>query len=191
MSYARVPDPGRITFDEYLDLEAESPVKHEFVGGRIYAFAGASRPHNQIVGNIYAQLWDAALETSCEVFGSDMLLRLSPRAAYYPDITIVCDPEDDDPRFTSYPCLLVEVLSPATMDRDRREKLLAYLGIESLRGYLLVDQHRRHVELHWRDHDDVWRHGEWHGDGRVPIPCLDTTLDLGDIYRRVPELSGG
>ncbi|PIV87967.1 MAG: hypothetical protein COW48_08590, partial [Hydrogenophilales bacterium CG17_big_fil_post_rev_8_21_14_2_50_63_12] len=31
---------------DYLDMEARSPVRHEFVGGQAYAMAGASVRHN-------------------------------------------------------------------------------------------------------------------------------------------------
>ena len=49
-----------ITVEEYLEGEKDSPVKHEYVDGRVFAFAGASDVHNRITGNIFAQLWDAA-----------------------------------------------------------------------------------------------------------------------------------
>ncbi|MER3481153.1 MAG: hypothetical protein C4327_11945 [Meiothermus sp.] len=56
------PEPiGRITFEEYLALEARSRVRHEFVDGMIFAMAGGTDHHNVIAGNILA----AAKGPSC------------------------------------------------------------------------------------------------------------------------------
>ncbi|PSB00801.1 Uma2 family endonuclease [Merismopedia glauca] len=41
-----------LTIEEYLALEQESEIRHEYVDGEIFAMAGASEAHNLIVGNI-------------------------------------------------------------------------------------------------------------------------------------------
>jgi hypothetical protein len=56
----------------------------------------------------------------------------------------------------SAPVLLVEVLSPNTSAIDRREKLIAYRKIESLKEYLIVYQDRQQVEIHRRSSDLKW-----------------------------------
>jgi Uma2 family endonuclease len=66
---------------------------------------------------------------------------------YYPDLLLSCDKTDREPYFCRSPCLIVEVLSESTERIDRREKLLAYQRLPSLREYLLVAQDRVHVEL--------------------------------------------
>ncbi len=38
--------------EEYLQMEAQSPVKHEYIDGQIYAFAGASDRHVTIPLNL-------------------------------------------------------------------------------------------------------------------------------------------
>src|ERR1051326_3337688 len=101
----------------------------------------ATKQHNLIAANIQALLWNAARGGQCNVFGSDMRLRIANSRIYYPDVQVVCDRTDTDPNQTCRPCVIVEVLSPSTESIDRREKLAAYHGIESLRSYLIV----------WRD----------------------------------------
>ncbi len=51
----------------------------------------------------------------------------------------------------------MEVLSESTerIDLDRREKLFAYTGIDSLQSYLLLSQDRVQAELHRRA--DNWK----------------------------------
>jgi Uma2 family endonuclease len=48
--------PRFYTLDEYLALERQSPIKHEYVGGRIYAMAGGTPAHNEIGANVIMHL---------------------------------------------------------------------------------------------------------------------------------------
>ena len=71
---------------------------------------------------------------------------------------------------------------------DRGEKLDAYRRIPALRAYLVVDHRRRRVERHWRESPSgVWVREEVVGQAEMPIriPCLDVSLTLEEIYRRV------
>jgi len=47
---------GTLTVDEYLSGELQSGVRHEYIGGTVYAMAGASEEHNAIAGNLFAAL---------------------------------------------------------------------------------------------------------------------------------------
>lgn len=38
-----------LTIDEYLTAEEQSEIKHEYIGGQVYAMSGASRNHNLII----------------------------------------------------------------------------------------------------------------------------------------------
>ena len=46
----------RFTAEEYLELEREAEYKSEYVGGEIFAHAGASEPHNLIVAQTIIEL---------------------------------------------------------------------------------------------------------------------------------------
>lgn len=39
---------AQVSFDEYLDIEERSPIRHELVGGQLYAMTGATKRHNQV-----------------------------------------------------------------------------------------------------------------------------------------------
>jgi Uma2 family endonuclease len=178
----RVPP---LSIEEYLELEEASAVKHEFVGGELFALAGATERHNRIVVNIIAQLWNAIGSSGCHVYGSDMRLRIADDAVYYPDVQVVRDPADTEEQYKSSPCVVVEVLSPSTQSIDRREKLLAYRRLESLRAYIVVYQDERRVLRYWRDEGNAWWDANIAGNGRVPFPCPEVTLTLDDIYRGI------
>lgn len=175
-----------ITVDEYIQGELASEVRHEYMGGEVYAMVGASDRHNLIAGNLFAALRPLVRGTPCQVFVSDMKVRLrvaEEDVFYYPDIVLACDPQDRATYFRSHPCLIVEVLSEGTARVDRREKLLAYSSIESLQEYLLIAQDRQEAELHRRQ--DGWRAVRF-TQGAIPLKCLDTEIPLATIYEDVP-----
>lgn len=174
-----------LTVEEYFSLEEESSVRHEFVDGMLYAMTGAGRRHNVIKSNIEGRLWNAALNTGCQVVSSDMRLQVTETRYYYPDVIVICDPDDRDERFTRKPCVVVEVLSPSTADIDQREKAQAYRIIDGLETYLIVHTDERRVQRHWRDASQRRWQDEVVGDGVIPIHCLKTQLTLADIYRSI------
>ena len=176
------PTPHSLTIEEYLKLEESATVRHEYVGGEIFAMVGATKRHNRIIGNIYSRLWGAARGDDCLVYSHSVKLRVSDDVIYYPDLMVACGPEGDDPLVENAPCLVVEVASPSTETTDRREKLAAYKRMPGIRAYLIVAQDRRWVEHHLRDEDNLWHRGDLVDEGRFSVPCPETELSLAEIY---------
>ncbi len=176
-----------LSIEDYLALEERSPVRHEYVGGHIYAMTGASKRHNRIAGNIFRHLAAAAEGGPCRVYVETVKLRVDEDTIYYPDVMVACGPENDDPLIEDAPCLVVEVTSPGTRITDRREKLAAYLKIPSLQAYVIVEQARRRVERHWRTPQAEWRGELITGESQVRFPCPEFELSLAQIYAGVGE----
>lgn len=125
-------DDGLVSVDEYLEMEERSEVRHELVGGMLYAMVGGTDRHNRITLNVASKLLDAAEGGPCRVYISDMRLRIGNNY-YYPDVMVACEPpETENPIWRTNPCLVVEVLSPSSESIDRREKLLAYRSIPTV-----------------------------------------------------------
>jgi Uma2 family endonuclease len=173
-----------MTVAEYLAIENASSVRHEFVGGRMYAMVGVARPHSRITMNIAARLWAASRGGPCRVHHSEVRLQIGDEF-YYPDVMVACGPEPEDQHVEDAPCLAVEVLSGSTRRTDLREKPLAYARVPSLRLYLAVDQRRRLVDRYWRDDAGPWRHDTVAGEGRIELPCPALALTLDEIYEGV------
>lgn len=174
-----------ITVEEYLDGEQSSEIRHEYIDGLVYAIGGASDRHGLIVNALAYALTPAARQRQCQLFTSDMKVRLNiadKPIFYYPDLLLSCDPTDREAYFRVRPCLIIEVLSETTERIDRREKLLAYQTLPSLQEYLLVAQDARHVEIYRRSQN--WQ-PQYHADGTLHLDCLDTELKLDDIYADV------
>ena len=109
-----------VTRSDYLQLERDSQIRHEWVGGALHAMTGTSGVHNRVAGRLYARLLPAADRHGCRTYISDMRI-MTERAGYYPDVMVTCG-EQADPYYETAPCLLIEVVSPSTRDIDQREK---------------------------------------------------------------------
>lgn len=82
-----MPLPTSSTEAEYLALDRDSDLKHEFIGGRVVAMSGASRAHNLIVTNTILELHRGADLSGCEVYPNDMRVHYPGTRFYgYPDL---------------------------------------------------------------------------------------------------------
>ena len=131
------------TLAEYLVIEPEGNVRHEFIDGELVAMTGTSRAHNAIVTNLTISIGSHLRGTACRVASNDMKVVISEaNRSYYPDLMVNCsDPADEPDDYTeTQPRLVIEVLSPSTEDYDRGDKRLHYQQISSLQDYVLIAQ---------------------------------------------------
>ena len=184
MDENRRPRHRRMTREEYLAFEQRSPIRHEYVAGEVYAMTGATTRHNVISSNILRHLHGAARARGCRVFVEAIKVSVLDRV-YYPDVIVACGKAADVELIVDEPSMIVEVTSPSTRATDRREKLDAYMGIASLRVYLIVEQRRKKVIAYARDAGREWQRDELEGDGEIAITFLDCRLSLAEIYEDV------
>jgi len=178
------------TPDEYLALERQAEYKSEYFNGEIFAMTGASRRHNLVAANVLAALHTQLRKRPCEIYPSDMRVKVSATGLYtYPDVVIVCgEPSFDDKRKDTLvnPTALVEVLSKSTASYDRGEKFEHYRKLTSLADYLVIAQNKYHVEHYTRQPDNQWLLAETDDIGQtIQIPSIECTLALVDIYDKV------
>ena len=114
-----------IDFDSYLQQERDVEYRSEYVDGKVYAMAGASKTHNTIAVALTAAI-ETQLREGCRVWQSDMKVVIEDegkRFAYYPDLVVACEEDPDDDYICTKPRLIIEVLSPSTERIDFGEKL--------------------------------------------------------------------
>ena len=184
-----------LTPEAYLVLERDATTKSEYLNGQIYAMAGASRAHNLITGNTSSGLHVQLSTRTCEVYASDMRVKVRPTGLYtYPDVVVVCgEPrfENEDLDTLLNPTVLVEVLSPSTEAYDRGEKFAHYRQVASLKEYVLIAQNCVRVE-HYLRQGTQWLSTEFRAryDDSLNFVSLDCALHLRDIYAKVAFPAG-
>lgn len=187
------PNSQPMTEAEYLEFERNSEIRHEFIGGEVYAMAGASPSHNRIVRNLTVSLFPQLEARDCESFGENQRLKIEhakDKDYLYPDLSVVCDePEftDDNPQALKNPILVIEVLSPSTKDFDRDEKFQLYRHIPTFREYVLVSQDKASISRYYHnDETNIWEFADATGlDSSITLKSIDCTLSLGDVYQHV------
>ena len=180
-----------ISVEEYLAGEEAAEVKHEYLGGVVYAMAGATNAHNRIAGNVQGSLYMQLRGQRCQPFNSDTKPRVQfpdHTRFYYPDVQVVCRQNPDSDHFQDEPVVIIEVASASTRRTDEQEKRLAYFQLPSLRAYVLIDQQAIAATI-WRRRERGFVR-EDHTD-RAAIIALDeigAQLALADVYEGVtPE----
>lgn len=175
---------------EYLVFERSSDAKHEYLRGEMFTMAGAKRRHNLIVGNVVGELRDALRDRPCEVYPSDMRVKIEATGLYtYPDASAVCaDPQfqDDAEDTLLNPEAIFEILSDSTEAYDRGKKFEHYRGIPALRDYVLVSQSERLVEHFVRQPDGTWNLRVVR-EGTLLRESLDVGIEIDELYLKVFE----
>lgn len=172
---------------DYLAYEAQSPVRHEYIAGEIFAMTGASIRHNVIAGNLFAELRTHLKGTPCRALIEGVKLRLRKEQSYfYPDVMVTCEDRlqelDSQQQIVEAPLVVIEILSPTTEATDRREKLRAYRTLPSLKEYLLVSQEQAQVEIYRRRGDIGWDIITYEPGDTVEIASLELQLGMDEIY---------
>jgi Uma2 family endonuclease len=110
-----------LSVEDYLDAELDSPTKHEYLGGVVYATAGAQNVHNIIATRILGTLFGRLRGKHGQPFNSDTKIRIrlpTHDRFYYPDVSVICRPNPPNDSFQDEPAVIVEVVSRRTRRID-------------------------------------------------------------------------
>lgn len=177
-----------LSVDDYLAGELASPLKHEYLGGVLYAMSGARNRHNAIATNTLVALGRRLRGQDCRLFNSDTKIRVrlpTQVRFYYPDASVICRPNPPTDSFQDEPAVLVEVLSRRTRRIDEGEKKDAYLTIASLGAYLLVEQDAPAIVVFRRAAGGFVREVHTGLDAVLPLPEIKVDLPLTEVYEAV------
>jgi Uma2 family endonuclease len=175
------------TAQEYLALEEAAEYKNEYYKGEIFAMAGASSNHNQIIGNVYSRLHQTINKHKCRVFMSDLRLWIEQQELFtYPDIMVICEkpkfyPDRDDTVVN--PRIIIETISKSTEAYDRSKKFLFYRSIPTFQEYILINQYSPHIEQFYIDAENQWLFKDYTNISDIlKFSKIDVEIPLKDIY---------
>ncbi|MBD1938493.1 Uma2 family endonuclease [Microcoleus sp. FACHB-68] len=178
------------TPEEYLALEEAAEYKSEYRNGEIVPMTGGTTNHNQIIGNLYANLHFAFRRQNYRVFMNDVRLWMTHYKLYtYPDIMVI----EGEPVYyenrtdtVTNPLIIVEVLSKSTKNYDRGDKFDCYRSIPEFKEYILIDQYRFHVEQFSKTSEGKWLLSYYESaDAVLTLSSINFTIALSEMYERV------
>ena len=120
---------------------------YEIIDGKVYALARPVPKHSTVSYNIISTFFRHLEGKPCKTY-QEVDVHLDEKTNVVPDVLIVCDPEKVKPDAVyGAPDLVVEILSPSTARRDRKEKMHAYAKA-GVQEYWLVSYAERSVEVY-------------------------------------------
>jgi Uma2 family endonuclease len=183
----------KLTYDEYLALEAVAEERHEFHDGEMFAMSGGSPAHARLIHQVSVELGVAMRGKRCVMTSSAQRVRLLEGRSAYPDATIVCPPlqrPPEDPDAITNPTVVVEVLSPTTEAFDRGAKFRLYRELPSVRHVVFVRQDAWRVEHYRRMEDGTWRLSD-HGPGdTLLLDAVEASLAVDALYEDIEAFDG-
>ena len=172
---------------EYLDFEARSDIKHEYIDGELYAMAGSSDDHAAIISNAVMAIGPHLRRSGCRLYPQDVKAQITRRNRYYyPDLMVTCDDRDRLDRYVKrHYKMIIEVLSDSTEQFDRGSKFEDYRRSASLEEYVLISQDRMNVEVYRRNAADRWELQAYHQGDRVELVSIGLEFAIADLYEDV------
>ncbi len=178
-------DDGRINLEEFLELEKSDPDhRYEYIDGYPYMMTGGSPDHAIIELNIGSILRNALRRRPCIVYGPDAAFQLPGKDRFYPDLSVSCDRRDRNAeKAIQYPCLVVEVLSPGTREKDKGLKADLYRKCPSIQEILFIDGQVLDVQLYRRE-GDLWVIRTFAQGQTIELASLGVQFPVAEVYEK-------
>ncbi len=175
------------TADEFLRWNEGREGKREFVRGKVVEMMiNVTRNHWRVANALTHQLMLALGTDDFNIGSADFGVR-TPDGVRYPDVLVEHHDADGKALSTSEPLLVAEVLSASSITDDFGQKAADYLGIASLRHYIVLSQDEARIWLWSRGDGGSWEKPQTFtpADGPIDLGGLGVTLDLARLYAGV------
>lgn len=151
--------------------------RYELIFGEIYAMAGASALHQDVVLSIASFLKSLKNRTKCfpRVAPFDLKIECAGSInVVQPDILLYCQESE-------LPCAIFEVLSPSTAYKDKTVKkdLYEQCGVVN---YFLVDPEAKTIDKFLLKEQKYHYIGCYGVEDTMEIECFSMEVDVGEMF---------
>ena len=171
-------------FDDFVAGLADDR-EYELIDGELAMMVNPTETHEQIASNIGAPLKLAMDRRGCRTYQGGMRVQLdedsSARNKYRPDVLVRCGPGGNKTYVTD-PVVIVEVLSPSTIDNDRGRKLRFYKDMPTLRHIVLAYSDQMRVEHYARNPDGWMLSVLTSPEEALALDAIAFSISLSQIY---------
>jgi Uma2 family endonuclease len=181
----RRPEPVTVeAFDRFVEAQADTAL-FELVEGVIVMMTNPSETHEQIAANIGAPLKLAMDARGCRTYQGGMRVQRSDDQRdtdkTRSDVVVRCGALGTKNYITD-PLVVIEVLSPSTIDTDRGPKLDFYKSLPTVRHIALVYQDQMRVEHYRRGEQGFELDVLKRPDEVLHFEAIEFRIDLARIY---------
>jgi len=154
MKLRPVPPTSAVMTEEEFEAWCDEDVKAEYVDGEVIVHSPVSTRHSDAVWFIGYLLKTIVQQHDLgRVLGPEVQVRLRPGLRRVPDLLFVAKARADMIQPTlieGAPDLIVEIVSPDSVERDWREKYLEY-QTAGVGEYWVVDLEYQRMAVYWLD----------------------------------------
>ena len=180
----------KLSTEDYIRLEDETGLKHEYHDGWVAALPGVTEEHDLIASAIRGHLRESLRKKGCRIYSGGIRVFVPKCNKFvYPDATIVCGKSERHklPRGAyalTNPSAIIEVSSEGTVKYDQEEKYRCYQSLESFREYLLVAPGQVRVEIRKKNPNGRWQITVYNQLDQT-VEVLGGTINLQQIYEDI------
>jgi Uma2 family endonuclease len=189
-------EESKLSFETFFARYCERPTRCELHDGQLRLLVPESYKHSVLGCNAAIVLRQRAKPQGLLTFMTGMYFRTHSHdpSALLPDCSVNLRSTGNNYRnYATDPLVIVEVLSPSTMQFDRGEKLRRYQKFESLQHIIVIYQDEYRAEMWTRPPEDavdtdidgnlLWTHTVANGlSSRLAIQALGDTIGLDEFY---------
>jgi len=176
----------RISLKEFFTLvESDPEHRYELIDGYPSMMTGESPDHSIIGLNIASILRGLLRKRPCIAYNSDVYIQLDGEEnCLCPDASVSCDRRDHHAtKVIRFPCVVAEVLSPATKVRDRGLKADLYQNMPSVQEILFIDTQVMRVQLYRRE-TDYWTMRNFTQHDTIELTSLGVHFSVAEVYEK-------
>jgi len=176
----------RISLEAFFALvESDPEHRYEYIDGYPSMMPGGTPDHSIIGANMNRILGEQLRKRPCIVYNSDVYIELSDQTnCLCPDASVSCDRRDRHAeKVIHYPCVVAEVLSPATKARDRGIKSELYQNIPTVQEILFIDTQVMRIQLYRRE-PDYWTMRYFTHDDMLELTSLGVQFPVAEVYEK-------
>ncbi|RLB87728.1 MAG: Uma2 family endonuclease [Deltaproteobacteria bacterium] len=173
MPLAQRKSGEKFTYADYVTWPDDE--RWELIDGEAYNMTPApTTRHQVVVGSLYFLLRSLLAGKPCRGFVAPIDVVLSEHDVVQPDVFVVCDEKKiTEANIQGAPDVVIEVLSPTTALKDRREKKRLYEKY-GVKEYILVDPAGCYVERFLLADAGIYNSAEIFGPKEVlSVPSLE------------------
>jgi Uma2 family endonuclease len=178
------------TYADYLTWPEDE--RWEIIDGVPYMQATPTPLHQEISGNLFVQFHQYLSGKPCKIYLAPFSVILSQneknekeiKNVVEPDITIICDKSKiDDKGCKGTPDMIIEIISPSSIKKDRITKFNKYEKVGVLE-YWIVEPEQKIISLFALQKDQAYGRPKLYTDEDKITSTIfpDLTIDLNEIF---------
>ncbi len=177
---------SRYTYNDYLSWADEE--RWEIIDGKAYNMSPAPKPkHQNVAGNFHIAL-KPALKGQCYTGIAPTDIVFDEHNVVQPDVFVVCDKSKiTENNIQGAPDLIVEVISPSTELKDKKEKKALYERF-GVKEYLLVHPEAEYVEKYILENGKYGIPELLNWDEPLRLYTFGIEINLSEIFEKNEQL---